>query len=86
MVPGGRLIIGIGYKYNTWKVLLFIVTDKTGITQAGPPYLSKYTDQFSNVAIIPVAPPLIMYKLFGSVNELDSQNKSIQSDLKLEKL
>ena len=26
MEPGGRTIIAIGYKYNAWKVLSFIVT------------------------------------------------------------
>ena len=32
MVPGGRTLIGIGYKYNTQKVLFFIVIDNTGST------------------------------------------------------
>ena len=48
-------------------------------------YLSKYPDQFSNVSINPVALPLIMPKFFGSVNEVDSQKKSRQSDLALDK-
>ena len=72
---GGRPIIYIGYKYNTWKVISFIVTDNTGITQAGIPYLSNSPDHFSYVAICPVARPLVMYNLFGSVNEVDSHIK-----------
>ena len=32
MVPGRRLIIAIGYMYNEWKVLSFIVTDNSGGT------------------------------------------------------
>ena len=32
MVPGGRPLIAIGYKYNTRKVLSFIVTENEGIT------------------------------------------------------
>ena len=40
MVPGGRPLIAIGYKYNARKVLSFIVTENKWITQAGPPYLS----------------------------------------------
>ena len=72
---GGRPIIYIGYKYNTWKVISFIVTYNTGITQADIPYLSKYPDQFSNVSIRPVSRPLVVYKLFVSVNEVDYQKK-----------
>ena len=41
MVPGGRLLIAVGYKYNTRKVLPFIVTEDTGITHTGLNYLSK---------------------------------------------
>ena len=83
MVPGGRTLIAIGYNYNAWKVLSFIVTDKTWITKTGIPYLSKYPEKFTNVAIHPVARPLVMSKLFSAVNEVDSQKNSRQSDLVL---
>ena len=46
------------------KVLSFIVTENPGRAQAGITYLSKYTDQFTNVAIRPVAFPLVMSKCF----------------------
>ena len=62
MVPGGRTLIAIGYKYNARKVLSFIVTDNAGSTKTGILYLSKYPDQFTNVAILPVARPLVMSK------------------------
>ena len=62
MVPGDRPLISIGYKYNARKVLSFIVTYNTGSTNNGIAYLSKYTDQFTNVAIFPVARPLLMSK------------------------
>ena len=75
----------IGYKYNAQKVLYFIVIDNTWSTQAGLLYLSKYHDQFYSVSICPVAHPLVMYTLFRSVNEVDSQNKSRKSDLMLYK-
>ena len=68
MVPGGRPLIVIGCKYNTRKVLYFIVTDNAGSTQAGLPYLSKYPGQFSNLSIRPVSCPLVVYKFFGAVN------------------
>ena len=60
MIPKGRPLIAIGYKYNAWKVLSFIVTDNTGRTQTGITYLFKYPEQFTNVAIHPVARNLVM--------------------------
>ena len=41
MVPRKRPLIAMGYKYDAWKVLSFIVTENTGTTQVGIPYLSK---------------------------------------------
>ena len=84
MTPGYRPIISIGYKYNARKVLSFIVTDNAGITNTGIPYLSKYPDQFTNVAIRPVARPLVMSKK-SAVNEVDSHNKSRHYYLVLDK-
>ena len=84
MVPGDRPLIAIGYKYNVRKVLSFIVTYNTGSTNNGIPYLYNYPDQFTNVAIRPVAHPLVVSKK-SAVNEVDSHNKSRQSDLALEK-
>ena len=76
IVPGDRPLIAISYKYNVWKVLSFIVTDNSGSTQTGITYLPKYPAQFTNVAIRPVARPLIMSNCFSAVNEVDSNNKS----------
>ena len=84
-IPGGRLLLDIGNKYNEWKVLSFIVTDNKVITNAVLTYLSKYTDQFNNVAILPVSRPLVVSKFFGSVNEAESHNRSKKHDLALEK-
>ena len=75
MLPGYRPLISIGYKHNARKVISFIVTDNAGSTYTGIPYLYKYPDQFINVAICPVARPLVMSKLFSAVNEVDSHNK-----------
>ena len=72
MVPSGRTIIYIGYKYNMHKFLSFIFLDTTGSTQVGLSYLSKYPEHFSNVEIIPVTCPLFISKFFGAVNEVDS--------------
>ena len=86
MVPGRRPLVDIGYKYNVHKVHSFIDKDNIGSTQEELYYLYKYPEQFSNVSIHPVAHPLVMYKFFGSVNEVDSHNKSRHSYLALEKL
>ena len=62
MVPRDRPIISIGYKYNLQKVIYFIVKDNAGITKIGIPYLSNYSEQFTNVPIFPVSPLLVMSK------------------------
>ena len=62
MVPGDRPLIAIVYKYNAWKVISYIITDNSGITKTGIPYLYNYPDQFTNVAILPVTLPLVMSK------------------------
>ena len=68
MVPGYRPLIYICYKYNAHKALYLIDTeDADSIT-----YLSNYPDPFANVVIKPFARPLVMYKLFVSVNEVYS--------------
>ena len=70
IVPGGRPIISIGCKYNVQKVIYFIVTDNTGITQAGLPYLYKYPDQFSNVEISLLLVPLSCISSLGLLMRL----------------
>ena len=64
VVPGDRPLIDIGYKYNARKVLYFIVAYNIGSTKTGIPYLSKYPDQFTNIAICPVVCPFVMSKTF----------------------
>ena len=81
MVPGGRPLIPIIYKYNVHNVLYFIVTEDAGSTKEKFQYLSKYPDKFSNVAICPVASTLLMSTLFGSVNEVASHEKTRKSNL-----
>ena len=60
MVTRYRPLIAIGYRYNVRKVLSFIVTDKSGSTNTGIPYLFKYPNQFNNISIRPVVCPLVM--------------------------
>ena len=85
VMPGGGPLIDIGYKYNTQKVLSFITTADTDSKKSGIPFLFKYPEPYHNVVIHPVARPLVMSKFSGSVDGVDSHNKSRQSDLALEK-
>ena len=62
MVPGYRPIIAIGYKYNVPNILYLVVTDNAGSTKTGIPYLSKYPDHFTHVAVRPVARPPVISK------------------------
>ena len=84
MVTGDRPRIAIGYKYNARKVLSFIVTDNKGRKiQVFPIYLVILT----NLLMLPFAlllAPFLCQKQ-SAVNEVDSNNKSRQSDLALEK-
>ena len=74
MVPADRPLIYIGYKYNAQKALSLIFNENAGITNNDITYLSKYPDQFTNVAIFPVARPLVISKKSAD-NEVDSHNK-----------
>ena len=67
MVTWDRPLIAIGCKYIACKVVYFIVTDNTCSTRTGIPYLYKYSDQFTNVAIHPIARTLVM-SFFSAVN------------------
>ena len=81
MVPRVRPLLTVGYKYNTWKVLSFIVTYNSRGAQAGLTCFYNYPEQFYNVSIHPVFHTFVMYKFFGSLNEVESHNKSRQSYL-----
>ena len=85
VAPRGRLIITISFNYDVIEVLSFIIIGDARRTQAGIPYSSNYIDKFYNIAIIPFANHLVMYKFSAYVYEVDSHNKSKQSDLALEK-
>ena len=60
-VSGGRPLLTIGYKYNYRKVLGFISTEGSGITEPGDPYLSRFPHIFySNVSVCPVVHPHLL--------------------------
>ena len=47
--PGESLLLAIGYKYNSRKVLVFIATEGAGSTEPGDTYLSHFPDIKLNV-------------------------------------
>ena len=85
MVTGERPLLNIGFKYNYCMVISFVATEDVVSTKSGTTYLYNYPDQFNNVSVHLVSCILVMYKLFGSVNEVEYHNKSRQSDLALDK-
>ena len=70
MVPGGRQLIDVGYKYKEQKVVYFIVTEDTGSTKSDITYFYNYTYQFYNVAIHPVLVPLSCISSLGVLMRL----------------
>ena len=50
-VPGDIILVYIGYKYNSSKVLVFIDTEGGGSIYPGYPYLSHFPDSYYNVSI-----------------------------------
>ena len=53
-VPGDRPLMAIRYKYKYWKVLGFVAAEGGGSTDPGNPYLSCFSDNYSNVYNLPV--------------------------------
>ena len=54
IVPCGRTLMVIGYKFKSRKVLGFIATEGAGSTEPGDIYLSHSPDIYSNVDVRPV--------------------------------
>ena len=77
-------LLSIGYKYNSRKVLGFIVTEGSGSTEPGDPYLSRFPDIYSNVSVCPVVHPHLLGMYFNACNEIYNHNRMRQSDLLLE--
>ena len=53
-VPLYRPVVDIWYKYNSYKVLVFISMEGTSSTDPNQPYLSRYPENDYNISILPV--------------------------------
>ena len=70
IVPGGRPLMAIGYKYNSRKFLGFIATEGGVSTEPGDPYLSRFPDIYSDVSVRPVVRPCLLGSYFNAFNSI----------------
>ena len=82
----GVKLVAVGYKYNTRKVLLFVMTKDAGHTQPGAPYIARFTDVFGNIKQRRVERPDCISKYFRHANAIDRHNHIRQGLLRLEEL
>lgn len=79
-------LVAIGYKYNSKKVLCFIMSKNAGSTAPGKPYIAKFPDKHGNVQERRVTRPEILSLSFGCADAIDSHNHCRQFRLGLERL
>ena len=75
IVPSGRPLMSIGYKYNSRKALGFISTEGDGSTEPGYPYLSRFPDIYWNVSVRPVILTHVLGRYFNACNAIDNHNR-----------
>jgi hypothetical protein len=80
-------IVAIGYKYNSWKVVCFIMTKDSGLTAPGHrPYITKCPNKkFGNIQKQKVDHPNSISSYFEDSYAIDSQNHGHQFLLGLER-
>ena len=85
IVTGDRPFMANLYKYNYWKVLVFIATDGSESTDTDDPYLSRFPDNYYNVYICLFFHPFVLVGYFNACNAKDNHNGMWQSEPALEK-
>ena len=84
-VTDDRPLMATRYKYNSWKVLVFIATDGSVSTGPGNPYLQFPPYTYYNVYIRSVCCPLIIYRYLNYLNLVDNHNNVLKYYLAIEK-
>ena len=84
-VPEYRPLMAIRYKYNSREVLGVINAERGRITEPGDPYLSCFSDNYSNVSIRPDVLPPMIGRYFNACNKIKNKNRMGQFDLALDK-
>ena len=77
-------LLCLGYKYNTKKVLAFVVTKGAGSTVAGRPYEARFPDVYGNVHARNVPRPKVLNTYFDNCGAVDAHNQARQGNLALE--
>ena len=85
LVTSDKPLIDIGYQYNYRKFPGFIATEGAGSTEPGDPYLSCFSDIYSNVSVRPVSHTYFLGGNFNACNSIDNHNSMWQSDLAIDK-
>ena len=68
--PGGRPLMAIGYKYNSWEFLRFIDIEGDESSEAGNTYLSLLPDNYSNIFIHPFVCPSVLRRNFNTYDSI----------------
>ena len=77
-------LLTIGYKYNSSKVLTFVLSRGAGSTVAGRPYQARFPDVYGNVHTRDVPRPRVLNTYFDHCGLVDSHNQARQGNLALE--
>ena len=83
--PGDIPLVEIGYKYNYWKYLGYIVTKGAVSTYPGDPYLYCFLGNYSNVSILHIICTRVLGRYFDACNSIYNHNRMCKSDLALKK-
>ena len=77
-MASGVQLLAIGYKYNSRKVLCFVVTNKgAGSTSLGTPYQAKFADGWGNVMMQLVPYLISSHSSFKSIMQpVDTHNQA----------
>jgi hypothetical protein len=78
-------LLAVGYKYNSTKVICFVMKKDCGDFSAGKPYEARWKDDNGNMAMREIFRPSCVSNYFEHSNTIDTHNHLRQGILKLEK-
>ena len=81
----GKVVYFVGYRYNSKKTLLFLLSENAGSLTEGDPYIARFPDSNGNMKYREVPRPAAISKYFNRSNSIDRHNQLRQGTLRLEK-
>ena len=84
MTLDGVDLVAVGYKYNSKKVLFFIMTRGAGSTANGSSYFARFQDQHGNVTGRDVDRPAAISRYFEYSPVVDNHNQIRQHEIGVE--